>query len=346
MLHRNTINGAMRMQFWHSELNGWNEILKYIFRLWWVRTKQTQQVTVRAHAVGAMVPRSLPHCPLALPPWNSSRQSSSCREAFGRFLMAHPKCAFPCGDGSGKCLAPNRAGACCADLRWERGLWVRGSGSCVIWELHRSHWWQNEASWTWAAFPWAGKSIWIVQLVSVVRGAQLWHRKGHTGEGSSQETCAAPQDHLLWNQQRQSPHKSSPKLLCCWGCAPVFGKQQQQCCLPQHSPPCRWTGGKEPHKLWALLLLCVLLFWPLWVFLVGFCKHWDIDFSCSTPKHINIPSPLCRTRTWWSLCVPSNSGCSMVLWSPTFKSLCVLFLDPDLTSCCKTTTCSHKMFSL
>lgn len=246
MLHRNIINGAMRMQFWHSELNGWNEFLKYIFRLWWVRTKQTQQVTEWAHTVGVMVPRSLPHCPLALPPWNSSRQSSRFRKAFGRSLMAHCKRAFPCGDGFGKCLAPNRAGA---SLCWS-GMGKEvcesgGSGSYIIWELHRSHWWQDEASWTRAAFPWAGKSICIVQLVSAVRGAQLWHRKGHIREGSSQEMCAAPQDHLLWNQQRQSPHKSSPKLLCCWGCAPVFGKQQQQCCLPQHSPPCRKQEGRS-----------------------------------------------------------------------------------------------------
>lgn len=42
--------------------------------------------------------------------------------------------------------------------RWGKRSMSQGeSGSYVICELHRSHLWQDEASWTWAAFPWAGK---------------------------------------------------------------------------------------------------------------------------------------------------------------------------------------------
>lgn len=125
MLCRNMINGAMRMQFWHSKLKGRNEFLKSIFRLWWVRTRQTQQVTMRARTVRAMVPWSLPHLPLGLPPWDFSKVQAAGRplEGFSWPISSVPSLG---GDVSGTCLAPNRApGLVCS---WQMGTEVRESG--------------------------------------------------------------------------------------------------------------------------------------------------------------------------------------------------------------------------
>lgn len=243
LLCRNMIHGAVRMQFWHSKFRGGNEFLKYIFRLWWVRTKQTQQVTVQAWTVRAMVPWSLPHHPLGPPAWNFSRQSSSCREAFQRFLMAHPKRVFPWWRWLWHVPCSKQShGLVCS---WQMGKEVCESGG--KWELRHLRAPQvtfvtGWTSWTWAAFPWAGKYVlgWAIGVCGEGSPAttQEGSRKRGLIPGSVRNHPGSSLPECCY-QERQNPHKSNPKLPCCWGWAPVFGKQQHQCFIPQHSPPCR-----------------------------------------------------------------------------------------------------------
>lgn len=162
----------MRMQFWHSKRQGRNEFLKYVFRLWWVGTKETQQVTLRAHAVRAMVPWALPRRPLALPPWNFSRQSSSCREAFEGFLMAHSKCVFswwrrlwhiPCSKQSrwlGLLMGDGERGPC---VRGEVGATPSVSSTGHICD-------RNKPAGHGLLLNGLESTVWIVQSVPVVRG--------------------------------------------------------------------------------------------------------------------------------------------------------------------------------
>lgn len=330
------ISVTMRMQFWHSKLLGRNEFLKFIFRLWWVGTKQTQQLTLRARTVRAVVPWSLPHHPLGLPPWNSSRQGSSCREAFGGFLMAHPKRAFPWWTW----LWFNP----CSKQSWwlgllmgdgERGLWVSGE-----WELRHlwapqvmfvTGWsqldmgccpmgWQrrfglcNWCLWWGEPGPDTGRVTQgrthprkRVQSPGIILCGMLLSRdKTHTNP--AQSSCAAGD--VLLCLESSSSSVSSPSI------PHLAGKQERRnptSCerFPPLSPPLLTSLGIPIWLLQALISWFLLLY-----------------------------SPLCRTRTRWSLCVPPSSGYSMVLWPLAFKSLCIFFLDPDLTSCCKATTCS------
>lgn len=190
----------LRMQFWHSKFRRRNEFLKSIFRLWWVRTKQTQQVTVRAHTES--------NGPLVSAP--SSLGFASMEFFQTKFKMQGGLWEVSHGP-SQVCLPLVEMALACVLLQtkpWlgllmadgERGLWVRGEVGATSSASFTSHICDRmKPAGHGLLFHGLENTSWIEQLVSVVRGVRPWHRKGHTREDSSQEMCAITRDHLQWN---------------------------------------------------------------------------------------------------------------------------------------------------